>query len=94
LLGWEFREQVGRVVRIHFFKDVSGALTAKRGKNLDSVVLWKFLEDVGELFIVERDSEFLTTLRGELVHHVGEVGGAQIFHCCQQAVDALLRVVQ
>ena len=76
------------------FDEVSGALTAKRGQNFDSVVLWKFFEDICELLIVERHGKFLTALWCELVHNVREVCRTKIFDRREQTVDALLGIMK
>jgi hypothetical protein len=86
----QLAEQVGGVVRRHRLEDVGGPLVLEPAEQLDLLVLAHLLEDVGEPLVVEGGGDLRAALARQVVHHPGEVGGAELLEDREQVRRALL----
>ena len=74
----EFGEEVGGVVRVHFFQHVGGAFDVEGGEDLHLVVLGHLLQDVGQALVLEFAGDLEAALVAHLLQGFGEVGGLQV----------------
>ena len=75
----EIGEEVGGGVGSHFFQDVGGFFGVEFFDDLGGEALVEFREDGGGGFFVERGDDALPLGGGEFFHHLGEIGGVEIF---------------
>ena len=89
LLGGQLAEQVGGVVGLHRLEHVGGAVAVQGLQDRDLVVLGQLLEDVGEPLVVELGGQLEAALVGQVVEHVGDVGGLHLLERREQHRRAL-----
>ena len=72
-------EEIGGGIRGHLFDDVSGLFGIEFFDDLRGESLVEFSENGRGGFLVERGYNALTFCGGKFFHHLGEIGGVEIF---------------
>ena len=77
LLRRQFAEQIGRVVGIHLFDDVGGALVPEIVDDRTLRFSIEVFERVGRGFVVERTDDAGSVARRKVADDLGQVAGMQ-----------------
>lgn len=90
LLRGQLGDQVGGVIGLHLVEHLRRALSGQGGEDRDPVLVTELLEHVRQADVGQCRGDFLASALGQVVQHVGEVGGLEVVHRGQQRRGALL----
>ena len=88
----QLRDQVGRVVRLHFVEDVGGASSLQCGHDLHAVIITEFFEHVGQSVFRQFLSDRELAVSGQVMQEVRQVSCLHVLGVLDECGGGLVGV--